>query len=164
MVYTQTPHLTQGDVEAVLREAGGPITVKQIGAVLELDMIPRRIQDISNRCSYAVEKSLATRVDKGTYLWISDNTDKEKSMETFTAEAATTNGEVEVICKQCGYVAKSDMGLKMHASRSHKKPPTADEAFELTGKALDVLFPDGFPASRLIELAELQKHMLKVVR
>lgn len=76
----------------------------------------------------------------------------------------------------CGASYPTQQGVSMHKNRSHGIVSTtrnaarkresrmgADEAFELTGAALDVLFPNGIPASRIIEIAELQKHMLKVV-
>ena len=71
------------------------------------------------------------------------------------------------LCPEDGCLAKAQtrQGIKMHWTRSHKQKQGVDpnELFELTGKALDVLFPNGIPASRVIEIADLQKVMLKVL-
>lgn len=64
----------------------------------------------------------------------------------------------------CGKSFPTKQGLSMHVARSHKKDEVdADEAFERIGAATEALFPDGIPATRIIELADLQKQMLKVV-
>lgn len=67
-------------------------------------------------------------------------------------------------------------GVVMHKNRAHPETLTAkprrkervldynpDEVFELVGRATEALFPAGIPTSRIIEIAELQKAMLKVV-
>lgn len=77
----------------------------------------------------------------------------------------TMEGDAGFVCDECNHEAPSEQGLKAHKTRSHKKtaPVTADEAFDRIGAATEALFPAGIPASRVIEIAELQKAMLKVV-
>jgi hypothetical protein len=74
----------------------------------------------------------------------------------------------------CDRTFESAQGLSMHKSRSHGAPSQrstrarsagdADEMFDRCGAAIDVLFPEGIPASRIIELADLMKLMLRVIR
>lgn len=73
--------------------------------------------------------------------------------------------EVSCVVDGCGMTFATEQELKAHVTRTHKKTTgiTADQAFERIGAATEALFPDGIPASRVIEIAELQKAMLKVV-
>jgi hypothetical protein len=128
--------------------------------------VERNLKSISNACGYLVKNGEAERVGPGTYQA------KGKAM------TVTDIGPIDIrptliqpeapverpMCDQCGYVAKSEMGLRAHVTRSHGRLALdADEAFERTGKALEVLFPNGIPAARIIELADLQKAMLRAV-
>lgn len=75
----------------------------------------------------------------------------------------------------CGRTFPTAHGVTMHKNRAHndnygakakaKRPATydADDLFERVGAATEALFPGGIPTSRIIEIAELQKAMLKVV-
>lgn len=64
-------------------------------------------------------------------------------------------------------------GVTMHKNRTHNAGQArprkrevaydADALFERVGAATEALFPAGIPTSRIIEIAELQKAMLKVV-
>ena len=69
----------------------------------------------------------------------------------------------------CDLQFQTIQGVNMHITRMHtpRKLPgtllTADEAFERVGAATEALLPDGVPTSRIIEVAEWQKVMLKWV-
>jgi len=174
---SQFPHtgVRQADVRRVLAAQTYPITCKEIGHILGIDITAERnLKSISNACGYLVKNGEAERVGPGTYQA------KGKAMTVTDIgpppTAAPTPNSITPIglvapppderpmCDQCGYVAKSEMGLRAHITRSHGRLALdADEAFERTGKALDLLFPNGIPASRVIEIADLQKHMLRVV-
>ena len=67
-----------------------------------------------------------------------------------------------VQCAECDRWFPTSRGLRMHFTRSHQKADP-DETFELIGNATEALFPDGIPTSRIIEIADLQKAMLKVL-
>lgn len=89
-------------------------------------------------------------------------------METFSV-TEIQNGDVaqaanpDVTCKVCGFEARSPMGLTAHNTRNHKPKSTPDQLFERVGLACEMLFPEGIPMARIIEIAELQKAMLKVL-
>lgn len=130
-------------------------TARQVAAALGVEYTPRAVLDLSNRLGYLVSRGFAERIALGTYRAI--HPQKGKPM-TDTSGAETS----ENMCQECGYQAKSQMGLKAHQTRSHATI-SADEAFERTGKALEMLFPNGIPMSRIIELADLQKAMLRAI-
>lgn len=65
-------------------------------------------------------------------------------------------------CDECGHQSPSQQGLRAHKTRTHSKT-SPDELFELVGRATEALFPNGVPASRIIEIAALQREMLKTV-
>lgn len=68
-------------------------------------------------------------------------------------------------CEQCGRTFPTKHGLSMHLARAHRPPPSlqADQIFERLGNATNALFPDGIPASRVIEIAEWQRATLKLL-
>lgn len=74
----------------------------------------------------------------------------------------TTSTAAKITCPDCGAQCATERGLKAHQTRTH---PTVDanEIFERMGRATEVLFPQGIPASRVIEVAEMQKVILKVI-
>lgn len=153
--------VSRGDVLEQLQNHPDGVTVKEIGRVIGLDMtVERNIKNVSNRCGYLVQSGEAIRIAPGTYQY-----QERKPMETMTTE----NGEVAqasdpaLTCKTCGFAAKSPMGLSAHNTRAHKPKATPDEMFERVGAACEVLFPDGIPYARVIEVAELQKAILKVL-
>jgi hypothetical protein len=84
--------------------------------------------------------------------------------------------EFQHVCDvpDCGKTFATAHGVTMHKNRAHYEGPpraraarksdhTPDELFEMVGAATEALFPGGIPTSRIIEIAELQKAMLKVV-
>lgn len=153
--------VSRGDVLEQLQNHPDGVTVKEIGRVIGLDMtVERNIKNVSNRCGYLVQSGEAIRIAPGTYQY-----QERTTMETMTTE----NGEVaqatnpDWTCKTCGFQAKSHMGLATHITKNHKPKQTPDEMFERVGAACEVLFPDGIPMSRIIEIGELQKAILKVL-
>jgi hypothetical protein len=69
-------------------------------------------------------------------------------------------------CSECGRSFATQQGMRMHVARSHRKATAAvavHDAFERVGAATEALFPEGIPAARIIEIADLQKAMLKVL-
>ena len=155
------------DVYDLLIGHGTPMTCKEIGHLLNVDVtIEEHLKDISNRCGYLLQKGLVERVTQGTYRALETGyTPQEGTSMTMTeTRPELPPDETEYRCGLCNKPAKSQMGLKAHMTRSHPGfGLSADEAFERTGQALEVLFPNGIPMSRLIELAGLQKEMLKVL-
>ena len=173
---------TQEVYDILTLEPGAEVTVKEILGMLVKDWNQEDLKDVSNRCVYLSQKGLAERTGKGTYRAIENGqvVQKGKAMTTDTPTSAfasataapptaepastpATPGEFD--CPHCGFEARSEMGLKAHVTRSHakNKPLTADQAFERIGMACEMLFPDGLPMARVIEIAELQKAMLKVM-
>lgn len=148
-----------------------PTSVKDLGRFIGVDMtVERNLKAISNACGYLLRNNLAHRVDKGIYQ-AGPGPQEGKAMTMTemhpsgnTARALLDTAPEELHCEVCGKPVASEMGRKAHMTRSHPKGLTADEAFERTGQALDVLFPQGIPTSRLIELAELQKQMLRAIK
>lgn len=67
------------------------------------------------------------------------------------------------VCTGCSAQAGTEQGARSHQTRKHPSGPTADEMFALVGKATEALFPNGIPAARVIEIAELQRAMMKVL-
>lgn len=160
-----------------LEQTGQPTTVKEIGRMISSDMtVERNLKAVSNSCGYLVKNNLAHRVGAGTYqAGPGPQEGKAMTMTEFPGiipEDPPFNGrptaappEVEQLhCEICGKPVASEMGRKNHMTRSHPKGLNADEAFERTGQALEVLFPGGIPMSRLIEIAELQKAMLRAIK
>lgn len=75
-------------------------------------------------------------------------------------------GVVTFDCADCDQTFATEQGMKMHWTRTHKVKASsvgANDAFERVGRATEALFPEGIPAARVIEIADLQKAMLKVV-
>lgn len=144
-------------------------TCKELLDYFGLPHTEENIKDMSNRAGYLVSRGHAQRVRQGTYQAVIK---KGTSMtDTDTAQAAnglapqypseTVGGGLQ--CPHCDFVGRSPMGIKSHITRNHRPGLTADQAFERIGAACEVLFPDGIPMSRIIEIAELQKRMLSVV-
>jgi hypothetical protein len=172
--------VTIAAVQAVLDfHNGAPVTCKEIGIALGIDTtVERNLKSISNACGYNATKGLAHRVSPGTYQ-AGPAPQKGKAMTMTdipghsgfnpltavppTAAPALVDAN-EFKCDECGSQCKSQMGLRAHKTRAHSDKLTPDEMFERTGRALEVLFPDGIPFSRIIELAELQKAMLKALK
>lgn len=88
---------------------------------------------------------------------------------------AHKNGHAELTCPECGWEAPTPGGLGRHRATKHDvtskaaaarsaKAESADELFMKVGAATRALFPDGVPAERVIEIAEVQKAMLTVLR
>lgn len=165
-----TTKLSTQDVYDVLFDSGQPMTVKEIGLALHRDItMERTLKDLSNRCGYLVMTGHAIWVDKGTYQLKGSqemtNTDT-RFPGIVPADVPRADAPVveQMFCDECGKPVASEMGLKSHKTRSHPKALTADEAFERSGQALEVLFPNGIPMSRIIELADLQKAMLRALK
>lgn len=153
-----------------------PMPLKEIAARLGIDITNRQNQKgVSNRCMYLVTAGWAERVDHGVYRALKTRaTPAQKGTNMTTLDMPTSAPQppnpiptaVEAdgpVCNECGYVAKSAMGLKAHITRQHTAKLSADEAFERIGKACEILFPDGIDMSRIIEIAELQKQILRVI-
>lgn len=154
--------ISQEDVLQLLQANPDGVTVKHIGTALGLDMTDQtNIKNISNRCGYLLQKGRVARIAPGTYQ-------ERKPMETIITQNGDVTASDALICPECGFEAKSQMGLRAHHTRAHhtrahKKGPSPDEMFERIGLACEVLWPDGIPMSRVIEIAELQKAILKVL-
>lgn len=131
------PKIASDNVLSVIRDFGAPITVAEIGALLGLDMTDEQTRrDVANRAGYLVTSGKANRVGPGMY---------QAANGVQTAVTATP--------------------APAPAPKTSKaaKAAQADELFERVGKATEALFPKGIPMTRIIEVAELQKAMLKVV-
>ncbi len=129
------PKIASDNVLSIIRDFGGPITVAEIGALLGVDMTDEQIRrDVANRAGYLVTSGKANRVGPGTY------------------QAA--NGVQTAVTATPAPAPKTSKAAKA---------AQADELFERVGKATEALFPKGIPMTRIIEVAELQKAMLKVV-
>ena len=63
----------------------------------------------------------------------------------------------------CDRVLPTIQGIKTHMARSHIKPADSDALFARVGAATRALFPDGLDFDRIIEVAALQREMLKVI-
>lgn len=68
-------------------------------------------------------------------------------------------------CDICDRTFETEQGMKMHKGRSHKGelPHDADTLFSVVGAATAVLFPNGVPYERVIEVAEWQKATLRLM-
>lgn len=156
-------HLPSSVVLEALVATGKPMSTNEIlGYLGTYEHTTRNLRDVANRCGYLVTNGHATRVGHGEY----QATNKEATVTVVTQPEAVEEDRTDRTCEECGYLAASAHGLKAHTSRSHKKTASginADEAFEITGRALEILFPNGVPMARLIEVAEMQKMMLKWV-
>lgn len=131
------PKIASDNVLSIIRDFGGPITVPEIGALLGVDMTHDQTRrDVANRAGYLVTTGKVTRVGPGTYR--------------------AANGV------QTAVTAAPTPAPAPKASKA-AKAAQADELFERVGKATEALFPRGIPMTRIIEVAELQKAMLKVV-
>lgn len=129
------PKIASDNVLSIIRDFGGPITVAEIGALLGVDMTDEQIRrDVANRAGYLVTSGKTNRVGPGTY------------------QAA--NGVQTAVTATPAPAPKTSKAAKA---------AQADELFERVGKATEALFPKGIPMTRIIEVAELQKAMLKVV-
>lgn len=76
----------------------------------------------------------------------------------------TDNGD-NFVC-ECGTKCTSERGLAVHRKRMHGDGPNekdGEEIFAKIGNATRALFPAGIPAERVIEIAEVQKTMLRVL-
>lgn len=153
-----------------------PLTCKEIGVTLGIDItVEENLKDISNRCGYLRDKGLAERLGQGTYRAINKEGTAMTTLDSVVqdnglaspsvleAPGVTIDPSDKLQCQTCGFIARSDMGLKNHVTRQHRRGITPDQAFERVGLACEMLFPDGIPMSRIIEIAELQKQMLKVI-
>lgn len=163
--------VTNMAVLEALQRAGEPVGVKDIGRRIGSDMkIERNLKAVSNACGYLLRNGLAHRVDQGIYqAGPGPQRGSEMTMTDIPLNGVmnppTAASEPEQMhCDICGKPVASEMGKKAHMTRSHPKGLSADEAFERTGQALEILFPNGIPMSRLIELADLQKQMLRVLK
>lgn len=75
------------------------------------------------------------------------------------------NGE-QLACayENCTFVAKSEMGMKAHITRSHSKTPDANEIFSKVAAATKILWPDPEEVYAKFEvIAEWRKNTLKVL-
>jgi hypothetical protein len=176
-IYTRSPFTvrgltTQAVLEVLMREPIRPWTVKQICTELGLTHEEKDLKDVSNRCGYIRSDGGAKRIAQGTYvLNEKGNPMSDQYVDTGaatvpepTAPEQPAPGVNPMQCPECAFVARSDMGLKAHKTRSHSTGKiSADEMFERIGTACEALFPEGIPMSRIMEVAELQKQMLKTV-
>lgn len=157
--------ITTEEVGSVIKDLVDPVTVKQMISILGVEETSNAIRDVANRFSYLKQQGKVARVASGTYI-ATDHVNglspewKEK-MEAIQKEEPTAADDL--ICQQCGFQAASRMGFLAHNTRSHKSKQTPDQLFERVGAACEVLFPDGIPMSRVIEVGELQKAILKVL-
>lgn len=150
------PRLPSPMVLDALRVNGHPMTIDMILDALSIPRTMESARDCSNRCGYLVSAGQVTRLSEGIYQF---NTTERKPM-TDTSVSITIPSTF--VCDECGHVAPSQMGLRAHITRTHKTTD-ADQLFALVGAATEALFPTGVPVSRIIEIAELQKAMLRVV-
>lgn len=164
-------------VSKVLESEDRPFTCKEIGTFYGWDTGQERVlKAISNACSYLRAQGVAIRTAGGTYQQRGNRPpERRRTPVTIndlgalptnngTHATASTVSEERFECPECGGSYKSQMGLRAHITRAHGKPMSPDEMFERTGRALEILFPDGIPASRVIEIADLQKAMLRAIK
>lgn len=74
----------------------------------------------------------------------------------------TDNGDTPFVC-ECGQKYSTQNRLNSHKKKAHGAPDSTDEIFAKVGNATRALFPEGIPAERVIEIAEVQRSMLKVL-
>lgn len=77
----------------------------------------------------------------------------------------TDNGDTPFVC-ECGQKYSTQNRLNSHKRKVHGgglNEKDGEEIFAKIGNATRALFPDGIPAERVIEIAEVQRTMLRVL-